>query len=64
MNFEFDLDFDSEEVTIFVNSDAIGIVYKDEDNRLVVKRIKKEFEDYQDELLKICRIITSIGDSY
>jgi hypothetical protein len=63
MNFQFDIDFVEEEVTIILEQLVIAVAFKDDDSKFKLKRIKPDYEEHQDDLLRISEKLLEIAIS-
>lgn len=63
MTFQFEVDFDGEEISVIIEHAVIAVVFTDEFGKLAVRRIKPEYEDSQDELLKVCKALMVLAES-
>jgi|JI8StandDraft_1071087.scaffolds.fasta_scaffold2044965_1 hypothetical protein len=63
MNFQFEIDFESEEIRVSVDNSLVAVAFKNDDDELDIKA-KPKFEDFRRELLESCRLIQEISNAY
>lgn len=60
MNFQFEYDFESEEMTVIVEHKTVGVFYRDESGAVKCSKLSKSFEDYRTELTNVVSTLTTI----
>ncbi len=63
MTFQFEVDFDGEEISVIIDQAVVAVVFTDEFGKLAVRRIKAEYEDFQDEILKVCKALMVLAEN-
>jgi len=63
MTFQFEVDFDSEEIAVIIDQAVVAVVFTDELGKLATQRIKAEYEDFQDEILKVCKALMLLAEN-
>lgn len=62
MSFNFEIDFESEEVNVFVDQKLIAAFYRTEQGDVVAKRIRTEFSDEENTLANIARMLMDLAE--
>lgn len=62
MNFTFEIDFDSEEVAIYMDDEFIGIVYRME-GKFYSDQFNPSFEEHRNELFSIGKALFLVAEN-